>query len=103
MAKLDNMNNVCSLSTYALQFYNRVKRMPAREDGTSKVDPAALSELLDVAERLGVVKRFNRAVSGVVFIQKEREIVTGKLPLKHTEALAAAAYIKNQARRHCNR
>jgi len=87
--------NTHQLHTYARDFQSRLGRMTEREGGVSRADPEAIAALVSSAEKLGVIDRFSRSASGVIFLQEQDAILSGERPLKHTEAKAVVGFIMN--------
>ena len=99
-----NIADVRALFREASVYKERVARMSLAQDGEgSRADPAAISALVGVAEKLGVIDRFSRVASGVVFLHEEDEILSGERGLKQTEAQAVLGFVVNQAKRQLGR
>ncbi len=99
--RYSNIQDIVSLFRAASDFHARLQRMAPKENGETIADPENLGALADAAHKLEVISPFSYSASGVVFLQKKDEILSGERPLKHVEAQAAAGYIARQARKAC--
>ena len=98
--RYENIKDVATLFNEASALHARTLRMqPENDNKPAAISPRAISALFRAAEKLEVVSRLSYSARGVVFMQKEPQILTGTWSLKQIEAQSAVGYIARQARK----
>lgn len=98
--RYENIRDVATLFNEASSLHARTLRVQAENDNKpTSLSPHTIAALFRAAEKLKVVSRSEYSARGVVFMQKEPQIMNGAWTLKHIEAQSAVGYIARQARK----
>ncbi|MCB9991501.1 MAG: hypothetical protein H6867_08995 [Rhodospirillales bacterium] len=95
LAGIKEIEDFYTLYASAHELSNRAHRLRPKEDGSTRLDPAAISEIFNAARRLHLIGVFDNEASQLPFIRHLEDVLAGARPASHNEAVEALNYIRN--------